>query len=149
MKKLMALLLTCFSLAQSQILTHPNQRTVPGVSDNSGLIMDIYKQTNAQNAQLSAMATQVADIKDSVTRIETAQEQAEKNMDAMRHDVDKQGVVANLFVYSAQTVMTIIIAVCVTVPGTFFVQKFLNDRFTRSTNGHSPTQTPSSPAAAG
>ena len=127
--KTIALLLLIGSTAgQCQILTRPTQRTVP-VNDNSGLIMDIYKQTNAQNAQLSAMATQVSDIKDSVTRMEAAQEQAEKNMDLMRHDVDRQGVIANFFVYSAQILLTIIVAVCVTVPGTFFVQKFLNDRF--------------------
>jgi hypothetical protein len=51
----------------------------------------------------------------------------------MRHDVDKQGVIATLFVYSVQTFFTIIIAVCVTVPGTFFVQKILSERFSKQT----------------
>jgi len=57
----------------------------------------------------------------------------------MRHDIDKQGVIANLFVYSVQTFFTIIVAICVTVPGTFLVQKVLNERFSK------PLTPPSNP----
>jgi hypothetical protein len=45
---LIFLTLTC----SGQILTTPSQKIVP-VTDNSGLVMDIYKQTNAQSAQLA------------------------------------------------------------------------------------------------
>jgi len=118
-------------------LTKPTQKIVP-VEDNSGLIMDIYKQTNAQNAQLSSMATQVSDIKESVARIETAEHKSDENIAAMRHDVDKQGVIASLFAYTAQTLFTIIIAIFITVPGTFFVQKILNERVSKPTQPADP-----------
>jgi hypothetical protein len=127
MRLLPFFLAICTAPCMGQLQTKPIQKIVP-VEDNSGIIMDIYKQTNAQNAQLSAMASQVADIKDSVSRIETAQAASEKTADEMRHDVDKQGVIANLFVYGVQTFFTIIVAIFVTVPGTFYVQRIMNER---------------------
>jgi hypothetical protein len=137
MKTIALIVLFLSAFSRGQILTKPTQKIVP-VEDNSGLIMDIYKQTNAQNAQLSSMATQVSDIKESVARIETAEHKSDENIAAMRHDVDKQGVIASLFAYTAQTLFTIIIAIFITVPGTFFVQKILNERVSKPTQPADP-----------
>jgi hypothetical protein len=136
--RLLAFIFLAAIACDGQIVTSPSQKTVP-VTDSSALITikDVYTQTNAQNAQLASMGTQVGDIKDSVTRIEAAQKETDKSLTEVRHDVDRQGVVASLFVYSVQIFFTIIIAVCVTVPGTFFVQKVLNEKFTKP-----PTQPP-------
>ena len=131
MRLLIVILLAFSAVGEGQQLlnTKPTQKIVP-VEDNSGLIMDIYKQTNAQNAQLSSMTAQMGDIKESVNRIEAAEQKSDSDLANIRHDVDKC-MIANLFVYGVQTFFTILVAVCVTVPGTFFVQKVLGERFAK------------------
>ena len=123
-------LLTAPLILRAQIAPPNGKMSVP-VSDNAGFAMDLYKQTHDQRAKIAGMSAEIQAVSESLGHIENWQNGVDTKLTDLRRDVDKQSLIGSLFVFSAQTFSAVVIALVFTIPATFFVQRWLNERFSK------------------